>query len=161
MRIAQMSESEAKEICTWNYPSNYACYNLPNWEECCAQGYAITNQEKRQREFYAIREADELIGYFRLKSCKDGLELALGLRPDCCGKHLGEKALQIAIRKAEEEKGEVNLYLRVRCWNRRAICVYQRGGFEIETVLPGKPGQGEMLWMRRQKKSCIPEEKRI
>ncbi|WP_392486011.1 hypothetical protein ACER0A_013145 [Haloimpatiens sp. FM7315] len=67
LRIVSLSEKFAKEICSFKYTEKYSIYNYPKWEKCVKERWAITIDEKRKNQFYAVTFEDGgLMGYMRL-----------------------------------------------------------------------------------------------
>ena len=57
-------------------------------------------------------------------------EIGLGLRPDLAGHGLGEPFVRSCLRFAATELGAQSYTLAVAAFNRRAITVYKRAGFQ-------------------------------
>jgi RimJ/RimL family protein N-acetyltransferase len=70
----------------------------------------------------------EAFWYFDLP--EDGVvEVGIGLRPDLCGRGLGERYLQAELEYAREQWRPETFRLYVASWNERAIRLYERLGF--------------------------------
>jgi len=134
MRLAELSEGDARAIARWHYPPPYDCYDSPSWEQMEREGWAICDDETRRAEFRALRPDDqdgEPSGYVRFRSAGDSRTLHLGLRPDLCGRGLGRAFLEVAVAEARRRAGGVPVTLQVRRFNARAIAAYRRAGFEM------------------------------
>jgi ribosomal-protein-alanine N-acetyltransferase len=57
-------------------------------------------------------------------------EIGLGLRPDLAGQGLDESFVHSCLRFASAELGAESYTLAVAAFNRRAITVYERAGFQ-------------------------------
>ena len=57
-------------------------------------------------------------------------EIGLGLRPDLTGRGLGESFLRACLHFASAALGAQSCTLAVAAFNRRAITVYERAGFQ-------------------------------
>ena len=57
-------------------------------------------------------------------------EIGLGLRPDLTGRGLGESFLRACLHFASAVLGAQSYTLAVAAFNRRAITVYERAGFQ-------------------------------
>ena len=79
------------------------------------------------------------------------LDVGLGMRPDLTGRGLGEEFVHAGLRFARETYSPPAFRLTVAAFNRRAIRVYERAGFEtVETFGSATRGaEKEWLLMRR------------
>lgn len=67
LKINEFTESNAREMCLWNYENEYAVYNCPDWETAVRQQWGMTNAEKRKNQFRSvIDESGNFIGFFRM-----------------------------------------------------------------------------------------------
>jgi len=130
MIIRKMTETEAKEICSWEYNSEYSIYNIGGWNKALNDNWAITNMIKREEQFRSVcNDNNKLIGYFRIIKNKDKIKLGLGLHPNLCGLGLGKEFL-LNILDYNEVKNKV-IELEVREFNKRALKCYEKVGFKI------------------------------
>lgn len=132
MEYKVMSEDEAKQICTWKYPNEYAVYNMDNWDVVTKQKWAIADELKRQEQFRSIYENDELIGYFRYRLIDNVINIGLGMKPELCGQGKGHEFLKFIL--TTEELKNKKIELEVREFNKRAIKSYEQVGFKIVTI---------------------------
>lgn len=146
LHIAPLTNPDAHDVCTWRYEGIYAVYNFPDWDTTVAQGWGIADEETRRREFYSLRNAQEaLVGFFRLHEQEDCLLLSLGLKPEYCGRGMGEAAMALIIAEAKRKAPDKRLELEVRAFNQRAIACYKRCGFaaveqyDKQTPMGGEP----------------------
>jgi len=124
-----MSETDAKEICSWEYPNEYKIYNVGGWETAVNNKWAIANKDLRNIQFRSVYENEELLGYFRFKQDKDKIILGLGIHPDKCGHGIGKQFMSFIL-KSEELNNKL-IELEVREFNTRAIKCYKSSGFKI------------------------------
>lgn len=129
MIIKEMTEKDAKEICSWEYDSEYSIYNIGGWNNALKDKWAITDITKRKQQFRSMFENNKLIGYFRLIEKEAIIKIGLGLHPSLCGLGLGNKFL-LNILNCDELKNKT-IELEVRKFNKRAINCYKKVGFEI------------------------------
>lgn len=129
-RAAALTGEQAEETCSWRYEGPYAVYNLPEWEELCARGWAIADEGRRKSDFYAILdEKGELCGFFRFFEENDVMTLGLGMRPDLCGLGCGRRIMNLILREFFFRYPGRSLELEVRSFNRRAAACYRSAGF--------------------------------
>jgi ribosomal-protein-alanine N-acetyltransferase len=145
-----MSEEHAREIVQWRYPEPYSVYDAgPEDFEALVDP---------QNHYHAALRAGELAGYFCAGACarvpggdyaEEALDVGLGLRPDLVGRGEGfgfVRAVQAFVRaKYAPER----FRLTVATFNRRAIRVYERAGFEWERVFETPAGM-EFAQMARE-----------
>jgi RimJ/RimL family protein N-acetyltransferase len=80
----------------------------------------------------------------------DLLDFGIGLEPELTGRGLGLPVVQAALQFARETLGARGFRLSVATFNRRAIRVYERAGFEPGETFTSVSGHGvaEFLLMR-------------
>ncbi len=133
MKILPMTTAFAAEISTWTYPDEYSVYSFQPSNEL--------TEELLSGDYVAcVDEKEQLLGYFcygaaaRIPTVEkdvydeDHLDIGLGLRPELCGKGLGETFVQHGVTKGEEAISRP-YRLSVAAFNQRAIKVYERCGF--------------------------------
>ncbi len=149
MRIKAMELEDTREISTWTYEGIYSFYSMDScWE---------TIKELIDGTYYSVFENSNIIGYFcygesaqvpggrnkGLYSKAETIDMGLGLRPDLTGKGIG---LEFVLKGIEFG---INIYkprivrLTVAEFNKRAIRVYERAGFQIETSFINKRNEEE------------------
>ena len=129
--VSDLTEQEAKEICHWRYDGEYAIYNLPKWDECVKQGWALTSEEKRKGAYFSVNRDGEFLGYFHIMDRGNYVELGVGIKPKLCGNHNGNNLMNLALAKIEHLYGHILVKLTVRPFNKRAIKCYENVGFVI------------------------------
>ncbi|MBS4536991.1 GNAT family N-acetyltransferase [Clostridium sp. D2Q-11] len=170
-----MNLDYAKEmIDNWKYGEEYQVYDYVNETELL-----LDEENWGHGKFAVLDEKDELVGEFTIEFFKEGEEdsedegyvehrvvrsnpkstyemwVGWGLKPELCGKGLGEKFVASCIDFAIEEynyKGEY-VHFGVASFNKRAIKVYERLGFETFRTCEGEISNEkfEIYQMRRKK----------
>lgn len=159
LELRLMTQTEAREIIGWHYPDPYAVYD-PGPD-------AASGLLDIQNNYYAVFDEDgALVGFFcfgrdaQVPGSLSGAEAAdattldvgLGMRPDLAGRGQGLDFLNAGLAFARDRFHPVHFRLSVYTFNRRAIAVYVRGGFEPVRVFqsPGPNGDREFLLMSRK-----------
>ena len=128
--LNNLTEENAKEICSWKYEGEYAVYNYPDWNVVAAQNWAIAKEEKRCREFKAVlNESGELCGYFRMIDSGEYILVGVGLKPSICGNGLGSILMKLLKNECFRRFNNKKIVLEVRSFNKRAIKCYEKAGF--------------------------------
>lgn len=157
--LKPMTPDDARAISRWRYPGLYSAYDGDP---------ASVNSllEPRFRYHSVYDERGELAGYFcfgedaRVSAGRrlgvyereSALDIGLGMRPDLTGRGLGEEFVRAGLRFAKETYSPPAFRLTVAAFNRRAIRVYERVGFEAVQTFgdPTPDGGREWLLMRRE-----------
>ena len=147
--LCPMTGSEARQVTEWKYPAPYEMYN---WD------VEDDPAELLDGSYLACREEDGALGGFlcfgsnatiptREDAYRQGyLDIGLGLRPDLCGKGLGQGFLRLGLEWARRELGASSFRLAVAQFNTRAQKVYRACGFrEISQVTHGITGERFVL----------------
>jgi ribosomal-protein-alanine N-acetyltransferase len=124
-----LEQADAEAVASWRYPEPYAFYDWPADPDDLAE---LLDPEARRRGGYHAVEGDdgELIGFATCSEAAGVAELGLGLRPDHTGRGLGGAFLTATLDWATERYAPTEFSLSVAAFNRRAIIVYERAGFE-------------------------------
>lgn len=150
--LGQLSELDAKEISTWKYNSPYDVYNSCSWEKLVEFNNPITDSKLRQERYLGLFDISKsIVGIAVFNKPEDNItRIGLGLKPDICGRGLGEQFLKLIIQEAKRRNPENIIDLEVLTWNKRAIKVYEKSGFQIiETYVRKTPtGEGEFHKMK-------------
>lgn len=133
--VKSFTKDNAIALCQWKYEEPYTMYNCPDWNVVVKKKWGMTEQKKRDLEFFSVYENNSFIGYFRLVKKENAVILGLGLHPSYCGQGLGKSLLKLIINTANERYGNTTLHLEVRQFNERAIRCYERVGFVKVKVL--------------------------
>lgn len=150
IKLAPLTEEHGKEICQWSYEEPYSVYNYIDWNTMVTLGWGITQKEKREKEFLAVvDEKKELFGYIRLIEERDAIMIGIGLRPDLCGKGIGQQVMMLLKEESMKRYGNKKIILEVRSFNIRAINCYKKVGFtETDRYIKNTPkGEAEFIKM--------------
>ena len=155
-----VNAADAHTIKMWRYEGPYAVYNIDNDLDDLAE---LLDQRS---PYYAVRnEQGELIGFFvfgtsaqvghvdipGLYSENNTITVGLGMRPDLTGKGLGLSFVNAGLDFARKQFRPDYFRLFVLAFNERAICVYERAGFQYVRgfVQRNIHAEREFLEMRR------------
>ena len=152
--LKPITPDDARAISRWRYDKPYSIYDgNPNSVDSLLQ--------PRFRYHSVFDESGELVGYFcfgedarvaagrrfGVYEIEPALDVGLGMRPDLTGRGLGEEFVHAGLRFARKTYSPQAFRLTVATFNRRAIRVYERAGFEVvETFGAFTPG-GEREWL--------------
>jgi Acetyltransferases, including N-acetylases of ribosomal proteins len=128
-RFRPMTQADAEEIASWRYPGEYSFYN---WTSDPGDLAELLDPHARSDEYVAVScEERTLIGFFQYKHPHGTrLEIGLGLHPSWTGQGLGESFLEAGLDYARRSFAPEEFTVSVVGFNRRAIIVYERAGFE-------------------------------
>jgi ribosomal-protein-alanine N-acetyltransferase len=157
--LTRITRADAQAISRWRYDEPYSAYD--------GNPASVASLLETRYSYHSVHDAhEELVGYFcfgedaRVQAGKqlglyereDALDIGLGMRPDLTGQGLGKEFVQAGFRFAKAEYDPSAFRLTVATFNRRAIRVYERAGFEpVETFGPAKlSGEKEWLLMSRE-----------
>jgi ribosomal-protein-alanine N-acetyltransferase len=127
--IRPMMAADARAVAAWRYPGEYSFYDADADPDDLAE--LLDPAEWGQRYFAAdVTAQHELAGFLVVKLTGQLAEIGLGLRPDLTGHGLGESFLRTCLRFASAALGAQSYTLVVAAFNRRAITVYERAGFQ-------------------------------
>jgi [ribosomal protein S18]-alanine N-acetyltransferase len=127
--LRPLTQADAEAVEEWTYPGEYAFYDSAADADDLA---VLLDPDRRGDDFYAADGEDGLVGFVQLKEGAGRVEIGLGLRPDLCGRGLGESFTRAGIDLIRRTHGDVGIMLAVAAFNARAITVYERCGF-VET----------------------------
>jgi ribosomal-protein-alanine N-acetyltransferase len=126
--VRAMTGDDAHAIAAWRYPGEYAFYD---WDGDPDDEAELLDPSRWGRQYFAVDDGDgELVGFFDFTTQVDALEIGLGLRPDLTGHGYGLSFVQVGLDFAADRFGAGPVTLAVAAFNRRAITVYRRAGFE-------------------------------
>jgi len=133
----KMNGMDAAEILLWHYEEPYDFYNMDNSDE--------TLSELLDGSYYAVYSGDDrLFGYYckgnsaqvpaghasraYLDAC---LDIGLGMKPNMTGSGRGSSFFSFILDSLVEEKeGQASFRLTVATFNKRAMALYLKLGFE-------------------------------
>ncbi|MGL5330477.1 MAG: GNAT family N-acetyltransferase [Peptostreptococcaceae bacterium] len=150
LKLVELKEQHAKEICSWKYEDEYSIYNYPEWNKVSSEKWAITIEEKRKKEFFAIIDNyNHLCGYIRLQDKDKYVLVGVGLKPSLCGQNIGNRIMYMLKQQCRKLYPSKEIMLEVRSFNDRAIKCYKKAGFNIAEVYKKTTsiGYGEFIKM--------------
>lgn len=157
----QITDSEKKIICGWNYPEDFAVYNLHPYEQMKQEKKGFFDPE-REKNYYTFYEEKTLIGYTNITEGEHGICIGIGIEPELCGMRYGQKILNLVSSIVLQNYPQKSEYLEVRTWNRRAIRCYLRAGFQIEgPAFEKQTPDGSDFFYRMTRKTQIALEAAI
>lgn len=115
--IAPLGPEERAQLDGWRYDPPYEFYN--------GEEDPVQNPER----FFAVREDEEIVGFYYFDERSDTVEIGLGLRPDLTGQGLGLEFFLEGVALAHDRFPGRRVTLNVAAFNERAITVYERAGF--------------------------------
>ena len=126
--IQPMTQAEAETIARWQYEPPYDFYNAVNDADDLAE---LLDPAARGNAYYSLTSpAGELVGFYQITAQEESVTLGLGLRPDWTGQGWGERFVRQGLTFALEQYHPIVVRLAVAAFNRRAIRVYERLGFQ-------------------------------
>lgn len=122
------TERDAKEIVTWKYEGIYSFYNNDKTE--AKQAWA-SNIHTEENAHVLYNEKNELIGNCSFEYDEDKIIFGVQMRPNLTGKGMGTEIIKTILDfgRSEYKFNEIELY--VAKFNKRAIRIYEKLGFEI------------------------------
>jgi ribosomal-protein-alanine N-acetyltransferase len=146
-----MTQEDAEEVARWHYPAPFSFYDQDADPADLAE---LLDPKLRADDYVAVDDDnDRLVGYFQYKRPhRPSLEIGLGLHPDWTGRGLGQSFLEAGLEYARGRYAPAEFVLAVAAFNRRAIIVYERVGFERSRVYLHRTGgrEWEFTEMRRR-----------
>ena len=127
--IRPMTAADAHAVASWRYPGEYSFYDADADPDDLAE---LLDPAEWGHRYFAADELGQhkLAGVLVVKLTGQVAEIGLGLRPDLAGHGLGESFVRACLRFASAALGAQSYTLAVAAFNRRAITVYQRAGFQ-------------------------------
>ena len=124
-----MTAADAHAVAAWRYPGEYSFYDADADPDDLAE---LLDPTEWGRRYFAADETPQhqLAGFLVVKLTGRVAEIGLGLRPDLTGHGLGESFVRTCLRFAAVALEAQRYTLAVAAFNRRAITVYQRAGFQ-------------------------------
>ena len=124
-----ITQEQAREIATWRYEGIYAFYD---WDADRDDLEELLDPAKREegRVHAVLDDEGSLVGSFGFGLEGSTIEVGFGLRPDHTGRGLGLSFLCAGLQFARERYAPTTFRLKVATFNKRAIRVYERAGFQ-------------------------------
>ena len=150
LKAQKLSKNQAQEISKWQYPNEYAVYNLPTWDIMLAKGYSLTDDQKKERYIGYVNNDEELVGFVNLLDKGESVFFWIGIKSEYCNMGIGKIITKMALIESESRFPNKPIVLEVRAWNKRAIKCYQSQGFKIIEIkeIETPSGVGEFYVMK-------------
>lgn len=124
-----LTEADARNICTWHYPPPYDVYDYADWDTVVNRGWDLSKPEKRATDYVAFKYLNGLMAFGRISCAGEYALIGIGLRPDFCDKGIGGTVMKHLVALALERYPHRIPALEVRTFNIRAIRCYGKCGF--------------------------------
>ncbi|MDU6482961.1 MAG: GNAT family N-acetyltransferase [Paeniclostridium sordellii] len=137
-KLVSLNNEILNHIFLWRYESPYNIYDL------YSNDY-LKNHDLWGIEQFALVENRNIIAYVSCQVIQNDMWIGWSLRPDLCGKGIGQRFVRKCINELIELKRHYrkDIFLKVQSWNTRAIKVYEKSGFiyydEFRRIENGKP----------------------
>ncbi|UOR13910.1 GNAT family N-acetyltransferase [Halobacillus amylolyticus] len=123
--FSEISKKQAEKISNWHYEGEYSFYDYENDEEDIAELLS-----PRGDIYYMVKKGNEEIGFFCFETEEDSVEIGLGMKPELTGRGMGLDFFKAGLNFAISKFNPKEITLSVATFNKRAIKVYKRAGFE-------------------------------
>lgn len=135
LTIHRMTKEFATEILQWQYEPPYDLYNY--------EGSSEELEEMLDNSYEVVLSNEKVIGFFCLglpaqvpagnssgAYSEEALDIGLGMKPDLTGRGKGTDFFTFILEFLSKRVEGVPLRLTVATFNRRAIRLYEKTGFE-------------------------------
>ena len=153
--LKRITPDEAHTISRWRYGGPYSVYDgdpasVDSFLEPRFHYNSVYDEHGELAGYFCFGEdarvpAGRRLGVYERESA---LDVGLGMRPDLTGRGLGEEFVRAGLRYAKETYSPPAFRLTVAAFNRRAVRVYERVGFETVETFGDASGGREWLLMR-------------
>lgn len=126
--VRRATISDAKEMANWEYEGEYSFYNNNIQKE--KTEWILTFPES-DNDFSVYNENNELMGNCTFYYIEEFFCVGVQMRPDITGKGFGTEFVKAVLDFGKEKYNLSFIDLTVAKFNKRAIKVYERLGFEI------------------------------
>ncbi|MED1952677.1 GNAT family N-acetyltransferase [Brevibacillus centrosporus] len=145
MKLTVMKLPDAIEIVSWKYPEPYSFYNFEDTQELM--------DELLDGTYFSVRDSrNQLIGFFcfgknaqvpagfaaGLYVGENVCDIGLGMKPELTGLGLGAAFMKRGMEFAVKHYAPSQLRLSVAAFNKRAIRLYEKMGFQEVGSFPSK-----------------------
>ncbi|MEO3946061.1 GNAT family N-acetyltransferase [Gorillibacterium sp. CAU 1737] len=132
LHLVPLGEDHAQKLCEWKYEPPYDRYNWPSWEDMQEKQEEFADPAIRAAQYRAVLDGSaRLVGFVQFFPIAGVTRLGLGLRPDLCGRGLGQGLARLAAEEALRLNPDHEIDLEVRLDNERALRTYRKAGFRI------------------------------
>lgn len=130
MKVVPLSRPFALDICTWQYPAPYDCYDMtaadPDKLLMPASGFFALLRDDALAGFRSFGEDGRVPGW---EYDDDALDTGGALRPDLVGQGLGRCAIETGLAFGRTRFAPSAYRVTVAAFNGRALRTVQRLGF--------------------------------
>ncbi|WP_203246719.1 GNAT family N-acetyltransferase [Sporosarcina beigongshangi] len=128
-----MTQEQAEDIAyNWHYDGDYSFYDMEADQEDLVE---FLDPEKRGNATFIVMKEHTMIGFFSFNQVEDNrIDMGLGMRPDLTGGGEGLAFVKAGLVFAESTFAPDKITLSVATFNKRAIKVYEKAGFEVGTT---------------------------
>ncbi len=136
--IRSMTEGYAKEILEWSYEKPYDFYNIEQEEgqlEELLDGtyFVVVNNTDELYGFFCVGNAAKVPAGHQANAYADNcVDVGLGMKPDLTGHGHGTAFCTLILEFIQRANPCLPLRLTVAHFNKRAIKLYKKLGFEME-----------------------------
>jgi RimJ/RimL family protein N-acetyltransferase len=164
--LKPITPEDAQAISRWRYDGPYAIYDGdPSSVDALLRPHFLYHS--------VYDERGDLAGYFcfgedaqvrtgrrlGIYERESALDVGLGMRPDLTGQGLGEDFVRAGLRFAQETYSPPAFRLTVAAFNRRAIRVYERAGFDAVETFGAATPDGGREWLLMKQSAISPQPK--
>ncbi len=143
-----LSQQQAEDIAEWQYDGDYAFYDMTADLEDLQQ---FLNPDERKDAYYAVFTSGELIGFYCFhKVSENTVDIGLGMKPDYTGAGKGAEFVQAGLDFATGRYKPEKMTLAVAAFNKRALRVYQKTGFQITEKFKQQTNGGKHDFVKMQ-----------
>lgn len=149
-----MDEGDARAVLAWRYAEPYDFYNA----DPADSAHDLKNLVEPANSYYSVKDGRaELVAYccFGPEARVAGgvygpgaLDVGGGLRPDLTGAGLGPAWLRAVVAFGGRRFAPPAFRATVAAWNRRALVVCERAGFEVAGSFERERGERFLVLLR-------------
>lgn len=150
LKVHPMNSKHAHTIANWHYEGIYSFYDM---EQDLADLEELLDPINWKEQYYAVLgEEKQLVGFFCFDYEEDAIEIGLGLCPNLTGQGMGFIFLETGLKFARKKYHPSRFRLGVACFNKRAIHLYKKAGFENTEIYIQKTNGGEYEFQGMEKR---------
>jgi ribosomal-protein-alanine N-acetyltransferase len=137
LRFRPMTIGDALTANRWRYPGEYSIYDLGLTPLLFSAIFRATLRLAGVYSLAVDTPTERLISVFSLIQRGSDVELGVGIRPNLMGRGLGLQLMRQGMDYARRHLPNVETFsLDVATFNKRAIIVYSRAGFQPGKIHP-------------------------
>lgn len=151
-QIREMTQPFADDIANWKYSGAYALYSFRNDEGTMAelmsgQYFSCVSGEGKLTGYFCFGEAARIPAQENDIYDDGFLDIGLGMRPELCGRGLGEDFMHTGMDFAAKNFHARRLRLCVAAFNKRAISLYEKVGFRTRRKITHRISAADFYMM--------------